>query len=107
MFLAASPPRLGPQPQAPPEHGAPAPCPAVLLIAAVDPLGEVGTLRPDGGVEAVAGHDDRVGGEGEEPLVERLDDGGEVAAVGGVAGPAGEQRVAGEKDGPPFQEEAD
>src|SRR5690606_30694068 len=48
--------------------------------ATVDPLLEVGSLGADGGVVSVAGHDDGVGVEcGEEALVDRPDDGVEVA----------------------------
>src|SRR5262249_26314752 len=68
--------------------------------APVDPLLEVGPLRADGGVEAVAGQDLGVGGEGEQLLVGRPEDGGEVAAFErGGAGAAREQRVATEQDG--------
>ena len=46
----------------------------------------------------MAGHHDGFGGQGEQAIVQRLDDGVEVALGGlGVAGTAGEQRVAGEE----------
>ena len=50
---------------------------------------------------AVAGQHDGVGGQlGEQPVLDRADDGGEVAALeAGVARAAGEQRVAAEQDG--------
>src|SRR5205085_2458579 len=63
--------------RAPPGGGPGSPAPG-------DPLLEVGTLGGDRRVEAVTGHHDRLGRQGEEPLVERLDDRGKVAAVGGV-----------------------
>ena len=48
--------------------------------AAVDPLLQVRPLGPDRGVEPVAGQHQEVGGQGEEPAVDRLDDLLEVAA---------------------------
>jgi len=60
------------------------------------PTLEVGALGADGGVEAVAGHHDRVRRQRQQPLVERLDDGREVPAVGRVARSAG-KRVSPEK----------
>ena len=68
------------------------------LPAALDPLGEVRAFRADRRVEAVPRQHDRLGGEGEQFRVDRLDDGGEVAAVkGGISRAAGKERVAGEE----------
>src|SRR3954463_10864227 len=66
--------------------------------APVDPLLQVRCLRPDRGVVAVARHHDVVRRErGEQPVLDRVDDLVEVAAlVLGGTGAAGEQGVAAE-----------
>src|SRR4051812_13857976 len=71
--------------------------------APVDPLLEVWPLGADRRVVAVTRQHERVGRElGEQALVERCDDGGEVAALEArVARASGEQRVAAEQHGEP------
>src|SRR6185312_3691627 len=67
--------------------------------AAVDPLLQVRPLGPDRGVEPVAGQHQEVGGQGEEPTVDGLDDLLEVTAgQRSVPRAAGEEGVAAEQD---------
>src|SRR3954462_11580079 len=67
----------------------------VMSPPAVHPLLQVGTLGANGRVEAVAREHEQVGGQREEATVDRLDDLVEVATLAlGVAGAAGEERVA-------------
>src|SRR4051794_23653864 len=69
------------------------------LPAAVDPLLEVRAFRSDRRVEAVAGEHEHVGRQREQPVVDGPDDLLEAGALElRVAGPAREQRVAGEHD---------
>ena len=76
------------------------------LPAAVVPLLEVGALFADGGVEAVAGEHEHLGGKREEPPVDRLQDLLEACARGGgVAGAAWEEGVAGEEQRSALQDE--
>src|SRR5262245_14859244 len=66
--------------------------------APIDPLLQVRALLADGGVEAVAGQHVGAARQREELLVDRPDDGREVAAFeGGGAGSAREQGVAAEE----------
>src|SRR3954454_18598431 len=78
----------------------------VMSPPSVHPLLEVRPLGADGGVEAVAREDEQVGGQREQPAVDRLDDLLEIAArQRGVAGAAGEQGVAAEEDGVTLEQE--
>src|ERR1700733_6542927 len=75
----------------------------------VGPFLQVGGLVAHGGGGTVARQDQGVGLEfGEDPAIDRLDDGGEVAALERrVARAAGEERVAGEEEVGALHGEAD
>src|SRR2546421_12269401 len=67
----------------------------------------MGRFARDRGVEPVTREHERVARQGEEPAVDRLDDRVEAGVLeAGVAGPAGEERVAAEDDRMALEQEA-